>query len=63
MLFCLKKREHALEIEDAICNLFDYETGSHCSDLPKLKFILGQLENVGIYKKEGDTMLLHKFWP
>ena len=27
------------------------ETGSHCSDLPKLQYILGQLENVGIYKK------------
>ena len=46
-----KAKEH---IEEAICNLFDDETGSHCSDLPKLQFILGQLE-------EGDTMLLHKF--
>ena len=43
-----KAKEH---IEEAICNLFDDETGSHCSDLPKLQFILGQLENVGIYKK------------
>ena len=41
-------KEH---IEEAICNLFDDETGSHCSDSPKLQFILGQLENVGIYKK------------
>ena len=43
-----KAKEH---IEEAICYLFDDETGSHCSDLPKFQFILGQLENVGIYKK------------
>ena len=52
-----KKHPHhiskAIEhIEEAICNLLDSdETGSHCSDLPRLQFILGQLENVGIYKK------------
>ena len=44
-----KAKEH---IEEAICNLFDNdETGSHYSDLPKLKCIIGQLENVAIYKK------------
>ena len=44
-----KAKEH---IEEAICNLLDSdETGFHCSDLPRLQFILGQLENVGIYTK------------
>ena len=43
-----KTKEH---IEEAICNLFDNETGSHCSDLPRLQFILGHLKNVGNYKK------------
>ena len=43
-----KAKEH---IKEAICDLFVDETGSHCSDLPKLQYILGQLENVGIYKK------------
>ena len=33
-----KAKKH---IEEAICNLFDDETGSHCSDLPKSPFILG----------------------
>ena len=44
-----KAKEH---IDEAICNLLDSdETGFHCSDLPRLQFILGQLENVGIYTK------------
>ena len=44
-----KAKEH---IEEAICNLLDSdETGFHCSDLPRLQFILGQLENVGNYMK------------
>ena len=44
-----KAKEH---IEEAICNLlYSDETGFHCSDLPRLQFILGQLENVGIYTK------------
>ena len=42
-----KAKEHI----EAIFNRFADETRSHCSDLPKLQFILGQLENVGIYKK------------
>ena len=41
-----KAKEH---IEEAIFNLlYSDETGCHCSDLPRLQFIPGQLENVGI---------------
>ena len=46
-----KHPHHISKAKEHIDRLDGDETGSHCSDLPRLQFILGQLENVGIYKK------------
>ena len=48
LLHVSKAKEH---VEEAISNLLDGGEVSNCSNLPRLQFILGQLENACVHKK------------
>ena len=48
LLHVSKAKEH---VEEAISNLLDGGKVSNCSNLPRLQFILGQLENACVHKK------------
>ena len=48
LLHVSKAKEH---VEEAISNLLDGGEVPNCSNLPRLQFILGQLENACVHKK------------